>query len=398
MNVLRHVLAVYLALVCAVSAAQTASVINDAARKLLDEGNVLLTQGKMGEALSRFSDSAKADPTASIPLSTMAETLRLASEQMQGEPQAKARRQAEEIARHALSKHGDDPIAQEVLRKLADNQSAPLHQPNAEATAELHRGELLFAQKKLDEALTHYERAAALDPKWSLPWIYAGDCFYFRKDLAEAEIRFRKGVEIEPLNAQGWRFLADALQAQRKFTAAEDALINGIAAQPSQMPNWTRLAQLRETAGYPLTSLAMVRYSSASIDASGKPLVKLDGRFGKDNPKQMTDGAVWLFLATKEANDLHAAKESKEQGQPFAQEAARWHDAMKVVDEIVANGGVELDTTPLKTMYMLNKSGTLDTALLLLQYRESWRAEFEAWKKENPQGIRTFINTYGLRP
>lgn len=398
MNVLRHILAVSLALVCAVSAAQTASVINDAARKLLDEGNVLLTQGKTGEAMKRFSESSKADPSASLPLSTIAEAVRLASEQMQGEQQAKARQQAEEIARHALSKHADDPIAQEVLRKLADNQPAPLHRPNAEAVAELHKGERLFAQKKLDEALAHYERAAALDPKWSVPWIYAGDCFYFRKDLAEAEIRFRKGVEIEPLNAQGWRFLADALQAQRKFSAAEDALINGIAAQPSQIPNWTRLAQLRETAGYPLTSLALVRYSSASIDENGKPLVKMDGRFGKDNPKQMTDGAVWLFLATKEATDMHAAQANKEQGPPFALEAARWRDAMKVVDEIVANGGVELDTAPLKTMYMLNKNGKLDTALLLLQYRESWRAEFEAWKKENPQGIRTFINTYGLRP
>jgi hypothetical protein len=35
---------------------------------------------------------------------------------------------------------------------------------------------------------------------------------------------------------------------------------------------------------------------------------------------------------------------------------------------------------------------------MLLQYRESWRAEFEAWKKANPNGIRKFVNTYALRP
>jgi hypothetical protein len=35
---------------------------------------------------------------------------------------------------------------------------------------------------------------------------------------------------------------------------------------------------------------------------------------------------------------------------------------------------------------------------MLLQYRESWRAEFEAWKKMHPDGIRKFVNTYALRP
>jgi hypothetical protein len=44
------------------------------------------------------------------------------------------------------------------------------------------------------------------------------------------------------------------------------------------------------------------------------------------------------------------------------------------------------------------KDGRLDAALFLLQYREAFRPDFEAWKKRNPQAIRAFIVDYGIRP
>jgi tetratricopeptide (TPR) repeat protein len=136
----------------------------------------------------------------------------------------------------------------------------------------LHEGELLFNQRKLDEARVQYERAAALDPRYSTAWIYAGDCFYFQKNYAEAENRFRKGVEVEPLNSQGWRFLADALVAQEKIGPAEGALMSGIAAQPSQLPNWVKLNQLRTGSGFPLAPLNLVRKAKGELDTNTKTL------------------------------------------------------------------------------------------------------------------------------
>ena len=47
---------------------------------------------------------------------------------------------------------------------------------------------------------------------------------------------------------------------------------------------------------------------------------------------------------------------------------------------------------------MLNQAGQLEAALLLLTYRESYRAEWEAWKRDHPQGLRKFVDTYGLQP
>lgn len=401
MNISRAIAAITLALlstVTTVCAAQPGLKMNAAAQALFDEGAVLGAQGNLQQALNKFSQANKADPSSSVPLSNIAEILRQAAEQAQGEQQVKLRQQSEALVHQILQKFPDEPLAHEVQRKLREDQPPPLHAANAAALAEMNLGEVAFARQKFDDALGHYERAAALDPQLSMAWIYAGDCFYAQKKYAEAETRYRKGVDIEPLNAQGWRFLSDALAFQGKRSAAEDALISGIGAQPSQIPNWIKLAQLRDAAGYPLTPLKLVRKSSASLEADGNAKVTLDSEFSGAEGTKSADGTLWLFLGMKQANDLVAQKEGKGNATTLAAEVARWRLAFKVVAEMTDKGEAGLQTPALKTLQMLDQDGELEAGLLLLTYRESWRPALEAWKGDNPQGIRKFIDKYGLRP
>ena len=395
------VAAITLALLSTVStvcAAQVNMKMNAAAQPLFDEAQVLSSQGKMQEALAKYSAAAKADPSSSVPLSQIAELFRQASEQAQGERQVKLRQQAESLVFQILQKFPDEPLAHEVQRKLRDNTPPPLHKASAAAQAEMDLGETAFAQNKMDVALAHYERAAAIDPGYSMAWVYAGDSYYAQKKYAEAETRYRKGVEIEPLNSQGWRYLSDALAFQGKRGAAEDALFEGIAAQPSQVPNWIKLAQLRDAAGYPVTPLKLVRKSWGSLNADNKPVVHLDEEYASTEKGRPADGAFWLMLASQQALDRGARKEGNGNSATLAAEAARWRLGFKVVDEVTANGDPGLATPALKTLQMLDKDGELETALLLLDYRESWRPELEAWKRDNPNGIRKFVDKYALRP
>lgn len=387
---------IMLALVCAQASAVQ---LNPAAEALLSEAHLLVAQGKAQEAFNKYAAAAKADPASSLPLSSMASMLNNAARQSQDDQAAKMRQQAESLARQALTLEPNDPIAQEVLRELDDGKPLPLHQPSAQAEALLHEGEVLFNSKKMDEALVKYEQAAQADPQYSTAWIYAGDCFFFQQKWAEAELRFRKGVETEPLNAQGWRFLADALIRQDKRSAAEAALIGGIAAQPSQLPNWGRLAQMRSADGYPLTPLKLVRKVRAELDPVTRTAnLSVDPSLASSDPKKQPDSAIWLALALQQAQQRKAASEGKASKTPFASELASWQKALAVAGEITANGGGELTDPGLKTMQMLARADQLETALLLLEYKESYRAEFEAWKKAHPDGIRKFIDTYALQP
>jgi tetratricopeptide (TPR) repeat protein len=389
MKILRA-LPIMLALACTQAEAVQ---LNKAAETLMNESHVLRAQGKNQEAFNKLAAAAQADPAASLPLSGMANMLADVAKGTPGEDAVKFRQRAEALARQALKLEPDDPVAQEVLRELEDDKPLPLHTPSPAAEALLHEGEVLFTSKKLDEALLKYERAAQIDPQYSTAWIYAGDCFFVQQKWAEAETRFRKGVEVEPLNAQGWRFLADALIRQDKRGAAEEALIGGIAAQPSQLPNWGRLAQMRDAAGFPLMRLQLVRKAKGELDpATGKLNITIDPSIDSSDMSKQADGMVWLTLAAKQALSRKAG------ATPFAYELSSWRAAMEVADKMAADGKDELTDPALKTMQMLAKADQLEAALLLLQYKESYRPEFEAWKKANPKGIRKFIDTYGLQP
>jgi len=372
---------------------------NEAAQPLVQEGSVLAAQGKYQEALNKFSAAAKADPTASTPLSRIAHLLWSASISASGDNAAKLRQQAEGAARQALTLEPQDPLAQEVLRGLSDDRVASLRQPSADTLKLVQEGEVLFEGRKLDEARAKYQQAAKMDPQYSPALIFIGDIYYVQENMPEAEAWFRKAAELEPLNGQAWRFLSDALAKQGKHAAAEAALLSGIAAQPSQRPNWDKLAALRAANGYPLTSLQMKRKASAVMDPeTGKFTINLDRAFSGPADQKGIDGAVWLMLAATESNLRGKNRADKVADKPFAIELASWEGAMKVADELAAKGNPEVTDPNLKTMRMLAKAGQLETALMLLQYKESWRPEFEAWKREHPDGIRKFVDAYGLRP
>lgn len=385
-----------LALVCA---AGHASVLpNKAAEPLVNEANVLVAQGKYQEGIAKFQEAAKADPAASGPLSGIANVLFKASFNAKGDAAVKLRQQAEGVARQALTLGADDPLAQEVLRNLTDDKPAPLHMPNQAAWKAMQEGEVLFHSNKLDEALAKYDESLRLDPLYSTAAVNAGDCFFVQKKWPEAEERFRKATGIEPLNGQAWRFLADALGWQGKWSAYETALFNGVAAQPNQLPTWDKLASYRNKQGYPLTALNLKRKSRVVLDPeSGKFTIKLDSDFTAAG-KQVPDGALWLAVAQYEVNVRSKNQQEKVADQPFAIEVQAWRTGLAIIDETVANGGADISDPALLNLRMLAKDDQLEAGLLLLAYRESWRAEFEAWKTAHPDGIRKFVNTYALRP
>jgi hypothetical protein len=83
---------------------------------------------------------------------------------------------------------------------------------------------------------------------------------------------------------------------------------------------------------------------------------------------------------------------------PFQIEVEGWRNSMKVAAEIRTNSDKQLTDPALVSMQMLAQADQLESAVLLLLYKESFRPELEAWKKSHPNGIKTFVDAYGLRP
>ena len=374
--------------------------------KRVQDSHALAAKGQYREALDLLETARKDAPQASPPLASAAFMLRDLSTRVAPEQAEELRKNARGLARRALELDPDDALAQEALRHLDNDGTSPLRQLTPDATKAWEEAERFFTDRRFAEALAKFREAMTLDPASSLPLVGAGDCYFAQRQWSEAERLFRAAVEREPRNAQAWRFLSDALAHQDKWKAAEAALLSGIAADPGQLPNWTKLARLRAAAGLPLKPLRFYRGVNIVFDKKGDVEIQVEQDVA--NQSGTPDGAFRMTLALSEASARVANKDSNKDSNknkdtagtrtPFEIESNAWRDALQVAEETAAGKKTALADPALRQMQVFAKAGQLQTALLVLLYRESYRPALEAWLAREPDGLRQFVDRYGIRP
>ena len=99
-----------------------------------------------------------------------------------------------------------------------------------EAEREKEAGNKLFAAKKYDEAIEHYQRAAELDPTNIVYLNNTAACHYEKKDYPACIATSMKSVEVGRENmsnykdvAKAWLRVGNAYAADKKWTEAIDA-------------------------------------------------------------------------------------------------------------------------------------------------------------------------------
>lgn len=350
---------------------------NEKAQALLKEGNALFAAGKGNEAFQRFREAALADPKASTPVSMIAYMLQLSSTAAPASEVARIRQQAASAANAALKLDERDPVAMEVLRALSDDVVQQRHEPSDAARKAADEGELLFNEKQFDAARKKYELAEQLDPAFAEAVLLQGDCYFMQGDMPRAEQLFRKAAQIDPLLGSAWRFLFDALLPQGKMKDADAASIGGVAAKPSERQAWMRVGVVQNQWGIKMRAFRLT------------PRVRLNGTtldMDADIPKN--DHLVWLAYGMSLTNaSIEMAKAS-----PFARELYAWDNALQIAAEAKVDKQVEDEN--LRDLQRFHKAGQLKAAVFLLMYKEAYRADFEAWKKANPDAIKLFIDTF----
>ena len=396
---LRQLILVLVLGICAAQPARAGLSGSADSQKLVSEGHALQAAGKYKEALDKFEAARKLSPEASGPLSAAAYLLQILVPGLPEDAAAKARQQAEALARAALRLAANDPLAAEVLRMQADPAAVPVYKPNEAAAQAYAEGEVLFHQAKYEAARAKYREAQLADPKFASAFLMEGDTYFMEKNWVAAEMLFHKTTQVDPQNAQAWRFLADTNARLGNRAGLEQAALQAVAVQPSQMPSWERLAAVARIDGKPLARLQLVRLASVSLDAkTGKANVTLAAEFKGAKVEANSDYAVWLAYALAQANALTTAAKEGRTLSPFVQELAGWGTALKVAAELAEKGGPPLSSPVLLALRGLKSPADLEAAVLLLMYREAYRPEFEAWKKAHPNGIRQFVADYRLMP
>eukprot|EP01133_Synstelium_polycarpum_P019296 gene19296-23107_t len=373
---------------------------NQQSQELVQRGLALVTSGQLPQAREQFELAAKADPRASHPVGAMALLYYIVSDagSLDDKQRQAARQAAAETARQALALDAQDPLAQEVARRLAGGGVRPKYTPAGNAMELVVAGEHLFSKKEYAAALHKYEQAIAADPGYADAWLFAGDCYFVQRQWEPAAEHFRKATQIEPLHEQAWRYLADALQEQQKWPELELALGSAIGAHPDQLSAWQRMEHFQASHGVPLVALKLRPKAAGSIDAAtGQVRVNIQPKPpGGEAEASIIDDAFWMALALGQANAAVAVQRGDKTA--FQADLDAWNGAFLALDKMEAAKPDRLRDTAVTTLRSLAAKGALEPALLLLQYKEAYRPSLEAWKTAHPGGVRKFINTWHLMP
>jgi tetratricopeptide (TPR) repeat protein len=127
------------------------------------------------------------------------------------------------------------------------------HSGSAKAQPLFQQAEAAFGQKDLPTALKLYLAAAAADPAWYSPALYAGDVYYRLQDYPNAYIWYAKAIAIDPDRETAYRYWADALVKAGDMAGARVKNEQAYIAEPYTMSTvaglqqWTTLAHLQLT-------------------------------------------------------------------------------------------------------------------------------------------------------
>ena len=90
----------------------------------------------------------------------------------------------------------------------------------------------MYEQKKLDEAVTAFQKAIELDPKLAIAYYKLGIALYDQKKLDAAVVAFQKAIEFDSKYVSAYNGLGIALSDQKKLDAAVAAFQKAIELDP----------------------------------------------------------------------------------------------------------------------------------------------------------------------
>jgi tetratricopeptide (TPR) repeat protein len=360
-------------------------------QRLLREGLAFFHTNDYDAALPKFTEAREADPEAPDPLGFLGSFWLRISQITTPEYVDGYREQAENYARASLALDDSHPIALSVLSGLLP--TPPAYQPTEAARGLASQAELLFIQKQYQDAHRLYLASFREDPNYTDALKYAGNCHFSSGDYENAERLFLQTTELAPLDAQAWRFLASVYARQQKFKEQLHALYFSIGANPNYFPVWGALSEIFRIRQKPLVSCHVKPHAFVSWEPSEKrPSISVSQQAGN-----AVRAAAWVCYAVSKAKHLSADGYN---GSLFEIEREALSTAGRFVQEKLDANPSEAETLgePLLTLAKLVQKDLMTQATFMLCFREEFRPEFEAWKKENPGLYVFFIEAERLRP
>jgi len=259
---------------------------------------------------------------------------------------------------------------------------------NTKAAKEFKKGEDNLEKGNDKDAVAHYLKVMDLEPDFSYTYLRMGDCFLKTNQLEQALQLYQKAIVLSRNDPEGYRFAAEVFARQNQSEKCREYLLGSLRADPSYPPIWKFMDR---NAGYGKNGferhymvvparLLLCRneddYESLLEDIPSRTLpawrAYINHKLNFKNQNQKPGGS--------------SRNSAKEEIDSLRELVATWN-ALKLQDR-------DLKDVNLDFIRQVSIDGHLDTFVYLELYTESYRSEFEIWKKTNGDKTNEYLENY----
>lgn len=282
-----------------------------------------------------------------------------------------------------------------MIQALPADGSGPLaFSVNAAADAFMKQAEALFTQGKLDEALTNYQKALALDPTLYHAALFSGDVYSHKGDYAQAEVWYQRAVAIDPNKETAYRYSATPLMKQKRYDEARDRYIEAFITEPYNSFTASGLTQWAQATNSQLGHPKITIPTGVRFDENGDVKIELDASALLGNKD---DGSsAWIAYGTtrstwhKEKFKLTFPSETSYR-HSLAEEAA----ALRSVVSLARADKKTKNLSPaLSILTKLDDAGLLEAYILLARPDAGIARDHPAYLKTGRDKLRRYVLEY----
>ena len=109
---------------------------------------------------------------------------------------------------------------------------ALVNDPSDESHVEFHLGEIAMEREHYEQALSHYQRIAEIEPTSPSSWSSIADAYKKLGNVAEAEANYRRAIELQPDDADLYHMLSKMYEENDEPEKAIEVIEDGLVANP----------------------------------------------------------------------------------------------------------------------------------------------------------------------
>jgi tetratricopeptide (TPR) repeat protein len=276
-----------------------------------------------------------------------------------------------------------------------------------EAQAVFQEAEGAFGRSDWASASSLYIKAAALDPSWYDPALFAGDTYFRMKDGTNAGIWFAKAIAIDPDRETAYRYWGDVLFQAGDPAGAGRKFVEAVVAEPYGTRAISGLVQWARRTGHQVVKPAVIRPDFTTPDGALRVDPELaastqDGRSSWIIYQQyrVAQGArVLNQLILAGASDANAVVTPSGYRHTIAEEYAALHAMLADVDAKLKSGTLtEANLDPsIRNIRNLEQAGFLHPWIAINAADAGIRSDYPDYLAHHRKHLVHYVSTYLIR-